>query len=210
MAVPTNDWDQTRTTLIRRLKDWQDDQSWQEFFDCYSKLIHGFCLKRGLSRSEAQEVVQETMIAVARHMPEFDYDAQGSFKAWLLNMTRWRVADQLRKRPSAGLSEAESDTALTDESPASRRPVPATTEPGSDEMWEEEWRRNLMETAIGLVRRKLDPKKFQIFDLCVNKDWAPEKVATAFGIPVSQVYMAKHRVTLMIKKEVARLACEKK
>ena len=55
------------------------------------------------------------------------------------------------------------------------------------------------------VKRQLDPQKYQIFDLYVNKEWAPEKVAATFGISVDQVYLAKHRTTELIKEEVKRL-----
>src|ERR1041385_4461701 len=93
----------TRATLLVRLKDWQDQSSWQEFFDIYWKLIYGVARKAGLSDAEAQDVVQETLVAVSRHMPDFNYDpAIGSFKAWLLNMTRWRIVSQVRKRSPAG------------------------------------------------------------------------------------------------------------
>ena len=55
------------------------------------------------------------------------------------------------------------------------------------------------------VKRRLDPQKFQIFDLYVNKAWAPEKVAATFGVSVDQVYLAKHRTTELIKEEVKKL-----
>src|SRR5882762_11747856 len=80
----------TRDTLLSRLKDWQDEESWRDFFNIYWKLVYGFALKAGLSDQEAQEVVQETVITVARRIPEFRYDpARCSFKTWLLNLTRW-------------------------------------------------------------------------------------------------------------------------
>src|SRR5882672_4347896 len=91
----------TRATLLQRLKNWQDESSWQDFFDTYWKLIYHIALQAGLNEAEAQDVVQETMISVAKHMPTFKYDpALGSFKGWLLNMTRWRIIDQARKRRS--------------------------------------------------------------------------------------------------------------
>ena len=38
------------------------------------------------------------MISVARKMPEFHYDpAKGSFKQWLLLITRRRIQDHLRR-----------------------------------------------------------------------------------------------------------------
>jgi hypothetical protein len=65
---------QTRTTLIKRLKDWQDQASWQAFFDTYWKLIYGFAVQCGLNGTEAEDVVQETMISVAKQMPNFEYN----------------------------------------------------------------------------------------------------------------------------------------
>ena len=89
----------TRRTLLSRLKDWNDQQSWKEFFDTYWKLIYGVARKSGLTETESQDVVQETMVSVARQMPTFKYDPRiGSFKAWLLNLTRWRMGDQFRRR----------------------------------------------------------------------------------------------------------------
>src|ERR1041385_7606531 len=99
MVRQTDDLMPTRASLIARLKNWQDHSSWQDFFDTYWKLIYGIARKSGLTEPEAQDVVQETMVSVAKHMPTFKYGpAIGSFKAWLLTLTRWRIADQLRKR----------------------------------------------------------------------------------------------------------------
>src|SRR5688572_29247421 len=94
----------TRHSLLNRLKDWGDQTSWQDFFDTYSQLIYNVAIKAGLSDTEAQEVMQETVIAVARKIPEFQTDpARGSFSAWLMRLTRWRIADQLRKRGKLGV-----------------------------------------------------------------------------------------------------------
>ena len=197
---------QTRATLLERLKDWQDQSSWQEFFETYWKLIYGVAIKSGLTAAEAQDVVQETMISAARHIPTFKYDpAIGSFKAWLLNMTRWRIIDQLRKRGPSGAhrprSEVATGTGTTDEvvDPASQ---------GLDVLWEAEWQKRLLEAAIAKVKRRADPEKYQLFECYVHKEWPAEKVAQTFGVPVSQVYMAKHRVSDLIKEEVRRLERE--
>jgi len=93
----------TRRSLVDRLGDWNDGKRWQQFFDSYWKLIHCAARKAGLTESEAQEVVQETLITVAKKIDRLKYDpALGSFKGWLLNITRWRIADQFRKRKNAG------------------------------------------------------------------------------------------------------------
>ena len=78
-------------SLLSRLRDWDDQESGREFFDTYWRLIHGLALKCGLTDSEAQDAMQETMLSVAKQRPGFKYDpALGSFKGWLLQITRRR------------------------------------------------------------------------------------------------------------------------
>jgi RNA polymerase sigma-70 factor (ECF subfamily) len=198
----------TRATLLEKLRDWENQTSWREFFDTYWRLIYSVARKAGLTEVEAQDVVQETLMAVAKHIPTFRYDpALGSFKGWLLKMARWRIVDQLRKRgplnrhPKRSASRTAARTAT----------VEAIPDPGGavlDQLWDEEWQTNLLESAVQQVKRKLDPRKYQIFDCYVNKGWDAAKVAKVFGITVEQVYVDKHRITRLIKDEVARLEKE--
>ena len=196
----------TRATLLYRLKDWQDQSSWQEFFDTYWKLIYGVARKAGLTDAEAQDVVQETLVSVSKHMPTFNYDpALGSFKAWLLNMTRWRIIGQFRKRAPSSEPRPASDTTT------GMDPLQNVADPAGqtlDAVWEAEWENNLLDAAIARVKRRVDPLKYQIFDLYVNKEWPPDKVAESFKITVDQVYVIKHRITETIKTEVRRLQKE--
>jgi RNA polymerase sigma-70 factor (ECF subfamily) len=197
----------TRTSLLKRLKDWRDHASWQEFFDNYWKLIYGVARKAGLTDSEAQDVVQETMLSVAKHMPNFTYDpAIGSFKGWLFTMTRWRVIGQLRKRKPLADHRPLSSATATGTDPLQNIADPAGQV--LDAIWETEWKKNLLDAAISMVKHRVDPRNYQIFDFYVNKDWSPEKVAARFGVSVGAVYVAKHRVTELIKIEVKRLEKE--
>jgi RNA polymerase sigma-70 factor (ECF subfamily) len=197
----------TRASLLARLKDWQDRSSWQEFFNIYWKLIYGVARKAGLNDEEAQDVVQETMTSVSKHMPTFNYDpAIGSFKAWLLKLTRWRILDAFRKRSLVKADLQRFDSTTTGTSMVEKVPDPASLK--LDELWEVDWQRTLLNAAIAKVKQRVDPEKYQIFDLYVNKEVAAEKVASCFAVSVDQVYLAKHRVTEMIKAEVKRLEKE--
>ena len=89
----------TRASLLIRLRDVKDDASWSEFDRTYRGLIFGVARRAGLTETEAQEVVQDTLLAVAKKMPTFHYrPGADSFKGWLLQLTRWRIADQFRRR----------------------------------------------------------------------------------------------------------------
>src|SRR6185437_7342057 len=197
----------TRATLIQRLKDWQDQPSWQEFFDTYWKLIYGVAIKGGLNETEAQDVVQETMISAAKHMPTFQYDPGiGSFKAWLLNMTRWRIIDHIRKRQMQPSYLSASEDSVGGTGTVNRVADPASQ--NLEALWDAEWEKNRVEAGLGESKRQAGPLKYQMFDFYVNKEWAPEKVAETFHVPVDQVYLIKHRITAMIKAEVKRIEIE--
>jgi len=194
----------TRWSLLSRLKDWDDQESWRQFFDTYWKLIYGTALKTGLTNTEAQEVVQETFIAIAKHMPEFKANAStGSFKAWLMNLTRWRITDQLRKRPRGESMHRPCSDETTRTATIERVPSPTTA--GIESDWNREWERNLIEVATDRVKRHAKPEAFQIFDLLVNKRWSALKVAQRLHVSLAQVYYAKCKITSLLKREVRKL-----
>ncbi|MBI4326123.1 MAG: sigma-70 family RNA polymerase sigma factor [Chloroflexi bacterium] len=194
----------TRHSLLSRLRNWDDQDSWKEFFDVYWKLIYSTARKSGLTDAEAQDVVQETIISVCKNIPGFRYDPQiGSFKTWLLNLTHWRIVDQLRKRiptVQAGHRAAD-DTQRTDI--IERIPDPAGS--GLTSYWNEEWEKNIVEVAIERVKRQIDPKHYQIFDLLVMHEWPARKVAARLKVNIALVYLTKHRVSKLIKKEMKTL-----
>src|SRR5881397_2196438 len=167
-----NDSDQllaTRWTLIERLKNWDDQESWRQFFDTYWKLIYGVAIKSGLTHPEAQDVVQETVISVSKSMHNFKADpAYGSFKAWLLNLTRWRITDQFRKRrrgvnareelPHSG---SKSDTTST----AAEERVPDPAGNALEAIWNDEWEKHIVDAALEKVKQQSSGKHYQIFFL---------------------------------------------
>jgi len=203
----------TRHSLLNRLKDWGDQTSWQEFFDTYAQLIYNVAVKAGLSDVEAQEVVQETIIAVARKIGEFKADpAHGSFGAWLMQLTRWRIADQWRKRDKVGqasrLSGAGDKPAPRSDDTGSTGPIERIPDPADamlPKIWHEEWERHLMTAALERVKRQVSPRQFQMFDLHVLQKQSVRATARTLQASVASVYMARHRVTRLVTKEVKKL-----
>jgi len=198
----------TRRSLLGRLKNWGDQKSWQEFFDTYWKLIYSVAIKAGLSDSEAQDVVQETVLAVAKRVGEFKADpALGSFKGWLLRITQRRIADQFEIREKRGQATALTSATAADDSTRTstveRLPDPATF--NLDACWEEQWQKNLLHAATEKVKTRVSPKQYQMFELYVLREWPVRKVATTLDVNIGQVYLAKHRISNLLTHEVKRL-----
>jgi DNA-directed RNA polymerase specialized sigma24 family protein len=138
---PKDDSYPTRPSLLERLKDTADQRSWGEFTEIYGPLIRGFALKAGCTETEADEVTQDTMVTMVERLAEFRYDPKRcSFKTWLLNLSRWRVTDQLRKRlPVAARPASSDDSALGTRTATIER----VADPGGAELerlWDGEWR----------------------------------------------------------------------
>jgi RNA polymerase sigma factor (sigma-70 family) len=198
----------TRSSLLGRLRDAGDQVSWQTFFDTYWRLIYNVARKSGLDDPDAQDVVQEAVIAVARRMPEFRYDpAKGSFKSWLLLITRRRIHDHFRRRYRRSFGapgETEEQASQREDIPA---PVQAPDEQ-IDEAWEQEWQRSFFQTTLARVRRKANPKHFQVFDCCVLQNLPAAEVARMLGLGVAQVYLIKHRMCRAVKRAARELEAE--
>ena len=201
---------QTHPSLLARLKQGDDTESWQEFYRIYGKLVRDFAIHAGLTDTEADEVVQETAVAMARHLPEYRYNPKVCrFKSWLLNQASWRVKDQLRKRKGGLLDSRESvggtlrdasadETART--STTNRVPDPAVAD--LDGLFEAEWRKSLFSRALEQVKEKFTLKQFQVFDLLVLKEWHAADVARSLGISLANVYVIRHRLSAAVRKQV--------
>ena len=193
----------TRQSLLSRLKHWDDQESWRLFFDTYWRLIYSAAVKAGLSDAEAQDVVQETFISVSKHMASFQYDAKGSFKSWLLRLTTWRVLDQFRKRRPA--NRRVNSREGTETGTSTVEGVPDPTIPALEMLWDEEWETNLKQVALDRVKQQVNAKQYQIFDFYVLRSWPVSKVTKVLKVSTTMVYLAKHRVGRMVKKEVGHL-----
>ena len=199
----------TRRSLVERLGNLDDQASWRAFFESYSGLLYRVARAAGLADAEAQEAVQETVITVARNIGGLHYDpTTGSFKGWLLQTARWRIADQFRRRARQGRLEAPWPLLWDGEDTPRTALLDRLADPAGfdlETVWDDEWRAGLLTAALSRVRRQVDPRQFQIFDCYVTRGWPATRVARELGVNIAQVYLGKHRVGALLKKAVADL-----
>lgn len=203
MKTHTDDFLPTRISLLSRLRNWDDTNSWEHFFKTYGKLIYSVACKAGLSDAEAQDVVQETIIAVAKEIPRFHYDRSiGSFKSWLLTITRHRIGDCVRKKryQCHGQRRPREETLHT-----SLLEAQPNTTLDLQNTWNQEWQRNLMELATDKIRGQVSPSQYQLFQLHVLENMPARSVAERLGVKLMDVYFAKYKISALLKKEIRRL-----
>ena len=199
----------TRRSLVERLGNPDDQASWRTFFEAYGGLLYRVARAAGLTNTEAQDAVQETVITVARNVGGLNYDpAAGSFKGWLLQTARWRIADQFRLRRRRERLESPAPSEHADDNGPRTALIDRVPDPGGLDLeaaWEAEWRASLLGAALARVRQQVDPRQFQIFDCYVTKGWPAMRVGQELGVSLAQVYVSKHRIGALLKKTVTSL-----
>jgi len=194
----------TRSTLLVRLKDLDNQQAWQEFFDVYWTLLFNFARRAGLNEADAEEVVMETVETVARKIEDFEYNRQrGRFKGWLLTIVRFKLGDRFRKKKRqaekgevASLEEAEDGQIISADDPELER------------IWDTEWQKRMVDMALERVKQLVGHKQYQIFHCYVIQEQNPDEVADFLDVSKSQVYVAKNRVGKIFEAELKLMAAE--
>jgi RNA polymerase sigma-70 factor, ECF subfamily len=191
----------TRSSLLVRLRNASDAEVWGIFHAQYQRLVFHVCLKAGLGQQDAEDVAQESMSAVAKAMPAFTLDrSKGSFRGWLRQITSHKVADFLRKKYREGAVRAE-----LPESVFETRAEEITI---NETLWDEEWQSYLLHNAMETVGLTASTTSMQIFHMSVVQGWSVEQIRATLGLNRAQVYVARYRIGLSVKREIARLRKE--
>ena len=178
---------ETRATLLERLCGGSDPLAWDEFFQRYWRLIYAAARSRGCSEHTAEEIVQDVMLAVFEQRDVFQYDpARGRFRDWLYGLVRNKVAE-FRRRPAERVraSGGDSDGGLMDVDSDDSEP---------DETWQRAFEEALLVVLLDVVRRELNPRTYQAFELSALHEMSGKEVARISGISRNAVYQARKKV----------------
>ncbi len=201
----------TRPSLLARLRNRDDSkawhQGWEEFYLRYHPVIYRHALKHGLPEAEAEDVVQEIVIGLARSLPQFKYDpAVSSFKTWLFRVARNKIASHLRHRgrqcrsPADGLAEEQDPELLAE--------VADDNVLSPDKEWDLMWEANLRRAALEQVQSRVKPRTMRLYLYHVVDGNSVEATVRFFRdsqVTPETVHLAKHRVQKMVDNALDRL-----
>ncbi len=180
----------TPPSLLIRLRDADDSHSWRTFFEQYWRLIYSFGRKCGLEPRDCEDVLQDVVLEVFRAMPDFEYDrTKGTFRAYLRTITQRKITDHLRKsarHPTHSLDHGAGENGA--------QSLQDPECPAAQQAWERDWHRNLVQVCLDRVRKEVEPRTYQAFQLYVLEEWQAPDVARFLKIRTGSVYTAKSRV----------------
>ena len=184
----------TRNSLILRIRDRDDAESWREFVSIYEPVIHKTAMRRGMQHADASELVQRVLLAVARAVDRFEPDQdRARFRTWLYRITHNEFCKQYsasRRLVASGDSKIQEQLTNIPNSP-------------DDEMFITEYRRSVFRWAAKAVQPTVRPSTWQAFHRTGVEGESVESVAEQLGLTVGAVYVARSRVMAKLRQVAA-------
>jgi RNA polymerase sigma factor (sigma-70 family) len=178
---------QTNSSLIHRLKDAHDAESWTEFVALYEPLLMSYVRSRGLSEPDAHDIVQELFVTLLRVLPTFALDhRKGRFRTWLWQVTMNAIADHFRR---AKKNDKAKEAWVERHGEAD---IDAASE--SDDEWNRAHRRRILEFVLPKVRAQTQPRSWYCFEEHVIKGRPGPALADELGITANAVCVNAGRV----------------
>lgn len=176
------------TALVQRCLA-GDEQAWQALVDRYVALVHSVPLRHGLSPMEAEDVAQDTFLALARNLDRIQEPQ--ALASWLMITARrlsWRALTRRNREPVG--SQEDLGTGAT-----SALPDPA---PSMDELVQT-WARQ--EALYGALAR-LDERCRQLLTLLFLDPQEPSyaEIGEQLGLPVGSIGPTRNRCLAKLRR----------
>jgi RNA polymerase sigma-70 factor (ECF subfamily) len=190
---------ETSASLLERLRDGADSESWDRLVSLYTPLIRGWLARHGLPRQDADDVTQNVLAVLVRRLPDFERQPRaGAFRRWLRTITVnclrdfWRAE---KHRPRAGLGDEVND--LLEQL--------ADPESGLSRQWDQEHDRHVTNQLLEQIRHRFEPTTWEAFRRVALLGQAPADVAAELGVTVNAVFISRSRVLSRLREEGAGL-----
>ncbi|MEZ6128464.1 MAG: sigma-70 family RNA polymerase sigma factor [Planctomycetaceae bacterium] len=191
----------TRGTLLARVRDITDAEAWREFVADYGPLILKWCEKHGLQPADSEDVVQDVLARLVSAMRTFDYNpGRGRFRGWLKTVTQNAVIDFVKSRQRPG--EGSGDSAIGRILDACES---GDTVEELSRAFEQQAEIELLREAEARVKLRVKPANWDAWRLSMHENMKAAEIARRLEIEVTDVYVARSRVSKMLKEEVTRI-----
>lgn len=189
---------ETRSSLLLRVRNTADTESWREFVTLYEPLLLGYVRHQGLTESDAGDVVQEVFMALLRAMPQFQLDRErGRFRTWLWQVTRHALANWARRQRRSTAAEELWRQRMANE--------PAGDEPELEFL--QAHRQRVLEFVLQQIQAQTLEKTWACFEQHVLLGRPSATVGAELGLTANAVNVNASRVLARVRQACAEF-CE--
>jgi RNA polymerase sigma-70 factor (ECF subfamily) len=186
----------TSLSLLDRLKTARPEASdWKRLQDLYLPLIQRWLARVPGLGVEADDLAQEVFIILVRQIPHFEPQREGSFRAWLRQVTVNRVRTYRRqRRPAVGLDPADGF-------------LDQLADPNGHlaSEWDREHDKYITQKLLSVVQPDFSPATWQAFQRFALDGVPAATVAEELAISENAVIRAKARILKRLREEAGEL-----
>jgi RNA polymerase sigma-70 factor (ECF subfamily) len=183
----------TPVSLLARMRQPANQDAWRRFVRIYTPLLHYWAQRTGLPLQDADDLVQEVFLVLAREMPRFDYDPQRSFRGWLrtVAVNQWNALRRHRQIPAQPLADVE--------------PAGTDADPG-ELLAGAEFEQMVYRRALDIMQADFPGATWQACKAVVVDGKSAAEAAQELGMTIGAVRAARFRVLARLREELAGLA----
>lgn len=190
--LSSREFPKTHPSLLAALGSDHQSSHWLEFYRCYAPAVFRVARYRGLAQPDAEDIVQQTMMAIFRHISSFNYSRdRGSFRNWVRRIAECRIVDLSRR------------VAVT--VPLDAVDAPLDDRPDLGERWEQEWKVQDLLYCLEQSRNDVTPRTFEAFRLYALEGVSANETAARLEMSVSQVYVVRSEMLRRVRKVMLKL-----
>ncbi|MFN7626704.1 MAG: RNA polymerase sigma factor [Pirellula sp.] len=183
---------ETRASLLLKLRDSADAVAWHDFTEIYSPVIHRTAKRMGLQTADADNVVQEVLLAVSKSIHRWlEREERTGFRPWLFRIARNKALDLITRRAT----RPEFGSNIQWDNLEQRESATAT-------FWDFEYRWELFSRAATEVLSAASDTTWQAFWLSTIEERTVAEVAQSLGVREGVVYLSRCRIMDRIRKLV--------
>jgi RNA polymerase sigma-70 factor (ECF subfamily) len=188
----------TSVSLLDRLKVARPDASdWNRLQGIYLPLISRWLGRVPGLGVEADDLAQEVFVVLIREIPRFERQREGSFRAWLRQVTVNKVRTHRRKRHRRAAMSLDPANGFLD----------SLADPNGDlaREWDLDYDRHVFQILVAIVQPDFNTTTWQAFRRFALDGQPAAKVAEEMGLTVNAVIQSKARVLKRLREEAGEL-----
>jgi RNA polymerase sigma-70 factor (ECF subfamily) len=189
-----NDWPETKSSLILRLRDPQNAVAWNELVSIYRPVIYRMARRKGLRHEDAEDLVQGIFLSVSKSVEKWENgDGMPRFRNWLGRIARNAIVN--------AISRAKPDRA-TGTSSAMQALASLPQDEGSAQSLIVECRLEAIRWAAREIQSEFSDATWGIFQATAVEGRHALEVAQVFEKTIGAVYAARCRVAARLREKV--------
>ena len=188
----------TSLSLLDRLRGARpDDPEWNRLQGIYLPLIQRWIKRVPGLDDEAADLAQEVLVIMVREIPRFDRQREGSFRAWLRQVTVNQVRNHQKRRHRRPTVELDPSDAFLDR----------LAQPNSElaREWDLDHDRQVFQKLQAVVQPGFAPTTWEAFRRFALDGVPAAQVAEELGLSANAVILAKSRILKKLRQEAGEL-----